>query len=365
MDLKEFIYKNVIIPFVIDLNTSGIIVNRVTNKLGINLKPLRFIYCFRCHFNNLYLTTYKYLGEKETYSLFYKIGKESVLLAAKVAGIRPPNKNNSRLFLKLMLLSTHTTGIEFENIIFFEYLTKTVVVQGKNKVWNNEIKNGFFPGMLSAYCGIIFNQNVEAEYIKHNPDDKIIKASLSIPPKHKVDMNILFNYYSDYHKLNFPDRTNNVHNYRSFSHLVKFKKIKMNKEQIFHLKNQPLFPFPIINDIIVYNFKKSKHLDILKKGLVNSAESLAPKILESQTHHQQLEEIKTILCAFGWGFPYHEFTKKGVIMTFVHPPYSKFGFEFYAYEFNGYLNYIFKKNFKVKKIETRLNPVIIKIFYEH
>ena len=50
-------------------------------------------------------------------------------------------------------------------------------------------------------------------------------------------------------------------------------------------------------------------------------------------------------------------------MTFVHPPYSKFGFEFYAYELNGYLNYIFGKKIKLKKIETRLDPVVVRLYY--
>jgi hypothetical protein len=51
-------------------------------------------------------------------------------------------------------------------------------------------------------------------------------------------------------------------------------------------------------------------------------------------------------------------------MTFVHPPFSKFGFDLYAYELNGYLNHIFGRKLEIKKIDVKLNPVIVKIVYE-
>lgn len=358
MGIKDYFINYVLYPQTVALNQPGVIVNRGVKALG-NTGKLRFQYYFENVFAGLQKQTYSELGREITDDLFYKIGKDYTTLGLYFGKLKIPPKILEPFIFKLIFMACKSAGFNiFGNC---KISTDKIVLWGDCDHFFKISGNlSFFEGMASAIYSWINRKNIESYSIKNGKIIKLI-CEKNVPQRYVPD-GTLRRFIKSYNELNF-QQIDRSKKYASAQDLIQHKKIVFNEEmQSLYLGNLLYFG-AFIYELTAYHYKKLNRLDILEKGLVKASESLAPKILEARISRKQLEEITKLLCAFGWGFPHYKIIDTNIVMTFVYPPYSDLGFEFYAYELNGYLNYIFGKKLKLEKIEKGISPPFMRFIY--
>jgi hypothetical protein len=160
----------------------------------------------------------------------------------------------------------------------------------------------------------------------------------------------------DYARLNFPDvKYLNFPEAGSFTDLLKFKKVKISKEDggfIFHKK--VIIPSEIgLAEIILKNYQKIEEFEFAQHILCDTSYEIAKEIFDKDYSMQdKIKLIKTMLSAFGWGIPIIKKEKNKIIFDFIYPPYNKNPPLFRASILNGYLNYIFNTKFYLGKIDN-------------
>lgn len=355
MDVKRYLFDKLIFPRVFIIDKPGVIINKTIGKFGKEGIKTRVIYHFEDFVTELYKETVKKIGKEKTYRLWYNINKDTSFRYTLFANKQIP-KILVPLVIKYIFKTLSGAGITFGERILFS--GNSYVFQGKNCVICNKIQGGaMMAGTASGILSSVIGKNIEAEArCVDCPKKCLIEANFDIKTKHLPSIKELMPF-KDYNKLNFPNlsKISFSSDFNSFTDLLKFGKIKMEKSSnVFLFQNKIIIPSEIgLAEIILTHYEKLEELSFAKNVLINTSYRIATEIFEKDNSFKNnIKMLKIILSAFGWGMLFIKRNYKGVLCEFKHPPFNK-GLPFFrAFILNGYINFIFKNDFQIKKISN-------------
>lgn len=360
MNLKDSILKNILITNRVNFDNPGILINNVKTRLFGPTIKVRKMYLFEDIFSDLQNLTIKQFGNKNASVLFQKIGRDIGTRSFLIPFYKKQIKYK-KLLMDFTKIGMYYAGLSA--LLHMKIDEKKIVFTGTNNIFCRKTKDpALLLGIMSGILSLIFEKNIKAKHLCKNCPDGC-KLIFEIDRTEYKPYIAGFDKIKRSYHLNFFDQFPSLNKSYSLNDLVKFKKVNyLGSKDMF--KTNTILLADQFYETFTEHYRKIGKINLLKQGIKSSAQTLAPKILQSKTKKEQLEEIKTILCAFGWGFFYHTLEHNQITITIINPPYSMFGYELYAYELNGYLNYILKKNCKIKKIKSKKNPILVKITYE-
>ncbi|MDH3352917.1 MAG: hypothetical protein OEL87_00530 [Nanoarchaeota archaeon] len=360
--IKDYWIKKLLFPKVFIVDKPGIIISKVSSKFGNKENKRRMIFLFEDILINLQLETTKKLGKAETSKLWYKIGKDigtRYILSSKTKKI---NKSLMPIVIRYIFSSLRANGMSIcEKIVFKD---DSLTLEGKdNIVWRKTRDGSVFAGLVSGILGPLFKENIEAKWIEKN-GKQIIIANKNISRKYIPNFKELLPS-QQYDTLNFPEDSFCKKQCPSFNDFVKFKKIDIRNGKNY-LKSTIIIPSEIgLSGIVKSNYYNIKEEKLLEKVIISSAEEVYEKLFKNKENlNENLKSVKNVLCALGWGIPFHRISKKHITFSFLYPPLSKYEFTYQALVLNGFLNRILKKKFKIKNMKIDNNSNTIEIRYE-
>lgn len=353
-------------PKKIVIDKPGIIINELSRRYGGVKSRRRTVFFFEDPGANLQVKTTKELGKDNAAELWYKIGKN---VGTRYMLLANPKKMPSFLLpqtIDYIFNALKSAGFSIFEKINYNYKKKSLVLEGKDNIICRKSKEGeVFAGITSGVLSFLLRENIEAKmYCKNCPNYCKIVANKEITFRYKPDFKKLMPL-ENYDELNFPKKVESITKMYSFSDLFRFKKVWLDKSGKFCFKNKTISPATIgFQGLIADNYLAINKKEILEKGIVNGTKSLATDLLKDEkSTMDKIEALKIILCAFGWGIPHFKKENDRIIFSFVHIPVSKYSYLYYVFSIKGFLDHIFKKNFKIMKIERKINPVLLKIVY--
>ncbi len=353
-DIRRYWFDKLLAPRVVVIDRPGILINKIISKFGKEGVKTRIIYHFEDIPVNLYLETVKKLGKEKTDDLWYKIGKDMAIRYLLFNKDKKIPKIVLPLVIKHIFNTFNSAGMSFAEKIHYNPKRKLLLTKGKNCVMCRKTKSGYFPaGIASGILSSLFKENIEAEPLCGNcPKNCKIIANLKITKKYIPNIEEL-KPLDNYDKLNFPLNYKTHPESNSFTDLLKFKKIWIDKENnVFCFQDKTIVPTEIgLSTIILKNYSKINELNLFKKIIIKTSKEIAEDILKDEkTIGDKIKILNTILSAFGWGIPYHKKINNKIIFNFLYPPITKYGPLFRGLILNGYLNKIYNKKFNIKNI---------------
>ncbi len=361
---RNFFINKILFPKILNINEPGIITSK---SLGIRKgKRRRMTYSFEEILSGLQLETLKELGNKKSSDLFYKIGKDVGTQYHFFIGKKKFPKLLRKDIVEYFFTRLSSVGMSFGKTIILDEKDNSWIFTGTDSLICRKTGNSsMFAGVVSGVLSLIVGKNIEAESRCKNCSEscKII-ANENIPRKYIPDLNEL-KLSKDYENLNFPKKSIQRHKTSSLNNLYSFKKITVNKEGKSYFDGKALF-FSEINmlELVAKNYLEDNKR-ILEKGIIKNAEKVADHLLRNlNVEEEKLNYIKEILGSFGAGIPTIIKNKRKITVSILYPPITKYGFLYRALEINGFLNSIYKKNFKLLNIKTQYHPTVTSLIYE-
>jgi len=366
MGVGNFLFSKILFPKKLVLGNPGVIINRFPRKYGGQKIAMRTIFYFEDISANLQLETISRLGKKRASEFFYILGKDlGARYLLHVRANRP-----SRLFLasiiEYVFLGFASSGLSLAESIDFDLKRKILVLQGSDNILCRKSKDGnIFAGLISSVFSFFIGQNIESKLYCDNCPHKC-KVVLSPENRQRYVPKLEPLKYDDkYYQYNFPEKIANLGNFRSFNDLLRFKKILLKEKGKYYLKDKNIVPAPIdFLGLISRYYPEHNYFYILKKGVIQGAESVIGGIIDLNTSlEKKLKSVLSILCALGWGIPHYSINPNEIKLVFLYPPSWENDFTYLSLILNGFLNKIFKKNFKIGGLGIYNNPRKIKINY--
>jgi len=352
-------------PKVVTIDKPGIIYTIADRKFGSPSVKKRIIWYFEDPMISLQQETIKTMGKKQCSELWYRIGKDvgtEFMLLSKIRKI--PS------FLLPSVLDTISNRLKsagFTALGNFEYIpkNKSIVFYGKNNIICRNTQDGeVFAGIISGIFSFLIGENIEGKLAcKNCPNFCKIIADKDIPFRYRPDFDEL-KPSKIYDKLNFPNQIDRTGNTDSFGNLLKFKIVRLDDSGRFYFENKVISPTTAdFLGLIVNHYLKIDKESVLKKGVIDGAEKLASDLLDKKTINK-IGYLKTVLSSFGWGIPNVEKVNKKIILDLLYPPITEYGFLYQVFFINGFLNYIFKKEFKNFEILLKKDIPQLQIVYK-
>lgn len=356
-DMQRYLFNKLFFPKVAIIDKPGIIINQASSFYGLKKSRKRIIFLFEDDFVNLQKETIKQIGQKESSLLYYKIGKDFVTRHLYTSNYKKPPSFIVTSLMEKMFESFSSAGMSIADNILFDKNKKSLIVYGENNIISRKTKDAsLFAGIVSGILSYLMGENIESKILRSdNPKVEKIIANPQIKKIYVPKVNEM-EPLKNYDKLNFPRKINTSHNFNlpSFGDLIKFKKVWY-KQGKHYFGEDVIIPMEIsIPEVYIIHYKKLNRLDILKKALIESGNKKASSIFRNKTHYDNLNDLKKILCAFGFGYPIIKVSGNKISITLICGPITKDGFLFQAFIINGYLNYIFKQNYKIKELKTEI-----------
>jgi len=353
-DVRKYLFDKLFFPKVAIIDRPGIIINKTVSKFGKEGVKTRVIYHFEDIPVNLYLETVKKLGKEKTDDLWYKIGKDIAVRYLLFAKIKKIPKALLPLVIEHMFNTINSTGFTFGEKVNYNLKGKSLITHGKDCVICRKTKSGYFPaGIASGVLSFLLRENIEAEpHCNDCPKNCKIIASLKITKKYIPNIEEL-KPLRDYNKLNFPQNYKTSSEFKSFTDLLKFKKIQIGKKKgVFYFQDNVIIPSEVgLAKMNLKNYSEINELNLFKKIIIKTSEKIAENILQNEKSiEEKIKAINIMLSAFGWGLPYHKRIGNKIIYKFKFPPTTRYGPLFRALILNGYLNNIYNKKFNIKNI---------------
>jgi hypothetical protein len=355
-NITKFIFDKVIFPKKIIIDTPGIIINRYVRKYGSNQQRLIFF------FEESIIQVQKSLKEKtkKNENIWYELGKQTALRYISLANAKAPSKYLIPFLINYLFTGLRSTGLSAATKITYDSKNKTIKFEGKNNMICRITKDPSFScGVIAAFASFILNENMKCVSECRCPNNCLLICSqdksekLPIPPI--ID--------SNYNRLNFP-KINTIKDkkHTSFADLIKFKYIEHSDK--FKYCKKIILPCDcgIINNII--NVLEKEYKNTIKKALIKSGKIIAEEILPKSEKISQINTVISIFCGLGWGIPNYKIKDNEITFIFKYPPITPHGFNYTAYELNGFLNYIYKKEVKLNKIEFQKMNLSYMITYK-
>ncbi len=245
--------------------------------------------------------------------------------------------------------------LPFAENIKYNHEGRSLITYGKSCIIWEKTKSGhLIAGMVSGILSSLLKENIEAEPFHEDCSEnyKII-ANPKIPKKHIPEIEEL-KPLNNYNKLNFPQNYKMYSGFKSFTDLLKFKKIKIERRGIFNFQNKKILPSEIgISEIGLRNYLKINEFNLFKNIIIKTSEEIARDILKDEKNtNDEIKTINMMLSAFGWGLPFHKKMENKIIYSFLYPPITKYGSLLRVLILNGYLNKVYRKKFEIERIDN-------------
>ena len=359
--LQNYFLEKLILPKKVIINEPGIIINQIYKKHGGIRSRQRSIFYFEKIFINLQLDLKKELGEENSFNIWYKIGKDigtRYVILSKIKKIPPIMIYK---IINYMLVGFKSGGQSFcKNIEYYQKEEK-LLIKGDNNVICRKTKNsGFVEGVVSAIMSKFLNKNIETKNKCECPNKCYILLDKKNEERYIPDIQEL-SPHNLYDKLNFPTNKTNKTNKYSFEDLIKFKKIKFKNGKIM-LKNETLVAGEIgMMGIIEKHYNENKVGGIFNESLIKTSKELTKNIIiREHGVDEKMKKILNIYCMMGYGIPEWKMENGKTIISFKHPPFSKYGFLPQGKMINGVIDSILNKKNRLDEIKfDKFNSKVI------
>jgi len=360
-DIKYYFFSKMFFSKRVIIDKPGVIINKLSRKYGGDKSQHRVVYFFEDVYVDLQLKTIDKIGKEKTDMMYYEIGKDYMQRYFLFSKAKKPPSFLTSSILRYMLLGFRSSGFSVAKNTKYNNDKRWLMVNGEDNIICR--KSGvcsYAAGVMSAVMSFLHGKNIEAESIheSNNPIHKCkIIASEKIKEKYKPVKEEL-QPSKDYFRLN--SLSNSIDkNLTSFSTLLKFNKIFLDKNEKLHFLNKIIIPAEISwFEIIVKKYRERGIIKLLAKTTVESVEEIMLDLLqEHNKEEKRIKAIRNLLAGFGWGVVYINKRNKKVIVDIICPPYSRFGFSYQSFFMNGCINAVFKGGYKIEKIQYQKRPV--------
>ncbi|MFH1521651.1 MAG: hypothetical protein ABIF18_01705 [archaeon] len=365
VNIKSYLLDKIIFPKRLIIDKPGIIYSetfkRYSNKIS---SKRRLCLDFEDMVANLQLETEKIFGKEETSEIFYRLGKDEGASNILIAGNKKPPLFLIEFILHILFKDMGGwLGLSLKEI---DLNKKRIILEYNNilvsrKVRDHSLLIGCFSGILSFLLG----ENIEGiakpkEYSKKG----FYIFDKKLENRYIQDINLL-KPARDYEKLNFP-KTEETKNKPCFKDFVKFQKLNISPKGRIYFLGNPLFwsTSKFFNNLANY-FEKRNKKEIFRKIVLKNTTKISEKILGNQEMEKdKIKLIENMLCVFGWGIPEIKKMKNEIFVTINYPQINRYKPIYEALVINGYLNYVYKKDFRAYQIEKKIERQKIIIKYK-
>ena len=367
MDIKRYWFEKLLAPKVVTIDSPGIIHTKVDRKYGKSKSKKRLVWYFEDTIADLQIDTAKKLGKEETKSLWYKIGKKVTLRYMLLSRAKRPPFFLRTTILKYVLMKGKLGGVSVSEKILYNKKNNVLILEGKdNVICRKSDVHEYFAGCMSMLLSFLVGENIEARV-----DCKSCPKKCKIIAHPKIEQKFIpsseeLKISEKYYRLNFERLKNLTDKTNSFSDLIKFKQIFIDKKGKFCFREKTILPIEIGGINLIYEeYKKENEEKIFKEGIISSSERIAKEILgDKNSQKEKVSLMVSILSSLGWGVPYFKKQEGKVQIILKNSPFSKYPPMYQSCLINGCLNYIFNKKFDLNKIETKTDPYTIILEYK-
>ncbi len=348
-DFKRYILRDLIFPKTLVVMHPGLIVNRTVRKFGKGDMKTRTSYYFEDIYSSLYLDSEKKMGRDRADLLWYKIGKDSSLRYLSFLGCSDFSDKIIRLVLEHCFNSIKSTGFSFAHRFSYDADKKFLEVFGKESVICRKTGSGaLVAGVVAGVMTHFQNENFEAEATCGEcPGSCGVVSHPGIKEKYIADIEEL-TAAKDYGALNFS--TKSFKGFTSFGDLIKFGKVTLdNAKSKVYFEGKALLTSEIgLGELFLKNYVEAGELELFERSVVRSSAVLFRELTEGKSHGYKLKFITNLISGLGWGVPYFKKNGDVIVLSILNPPVTKYGASHSRYVINGFLNEIYRENFKIK-----------------
>jgi hypothetical protein len=363
MDVKKYLFDKLIFPKTLIIDQPGIIINKIGRKYGNREVKQRTVFCFENIFANLQYETSKFLGNKKTKELWYKIGRDTMKRYLLVSKCKKPPLFMIHSILQYVFSGFCSSGFTATKNFSYDASKRKLIIEGEDNIVCR--RNGLpdqFCGGISTLMTFFLNSPIEA---RTECDDCPNKCKIIAEPVFEKNFleDVSMNIEEDYYSLNLPKKLINTNSY-SWKDFLKFKKIIFGKNGKFYFMGKTFFAANAdLFGVLFYHYKKIGKEDLLKKIVVKISKELMDDLLEKKDHTSKIDLLKNIFSVFGWGILFYKKINDSIIIKLAHPPLTKFGFNYNIYKIEGFLWSICGKRVYFNNFKIHKNPLIIELVY--
>ena len=364
--VREYLFNKLFFPKSVILNEPGIIISRTFKRFSKQyIQQRRLTMHFDEIMSRLQLATSGKLGKKQSSDLWYKIGKESAMRNFLFHGDKKIPLFLVNSTLSKIFTAFQSAGMPKIEKINFNPKLKSLIIKGKTPfIQNQPIEVSIYAGVVSGVISWLLNENLESEFrFINDKKEFVIISNMEINEIHIVNKEKL-KPSSNFARINFKKQENR--GYYSFNDLIRFRKIKVDKNGRMYFKNKLIVCSEIgLLGIIYYQYKQVSHDNLFQETLTTISQDFFKEIFEDISFKKnKIKLFLSLLSAFGWGIP-HLKTRDNheVELTLVGPPITRYGFLYEASVINGFFNYVFGVSFQLQSIKNRFDPRKIVITY--
>ena len=362
--IKNYIFNKLFFPKVLIIDEPGIIINKSPGYIGKSKFKKRLVFDFEDNLSELQIETKKELGKEKSSDLWYKIGKDLGVNYLIFSGVKKPSRELLPEVLKMIINLINKNGTSIAQDLSFNQNKKTLFLKGKeNLVCRKSKESSIYEGIFSGIFSFLIGENIEAKSdCKNCPNECKIVLSPLIKKRYVSKKRFL----DEYEKIHFQKTKIKDKNLKSLKEMIQFRKIKIKEMEKFYFDSKVIgVTEPILFKLIVYHFSKTKNSQLLKRSLIKSSEKLASDLFEKiNSKKEKIMAIRNMLSSFGWGLPYHIKKEDKVIFYLVNPPIKGNSAFYLAFIINGYINYIYKKNFRLNLIKSKKDLFVFEFHYK-
>lgn len=360
---RNYFFEKLIFPKVITIDRPGYIITRYTKRYGDPIEQ-RSVFHFEDILANIQIETIKKIGKEKSSEIWYDIGKDTALHYLKMSNIKKIPRILLPSVLEYIFTTFKSVGTSMAENISFDKKNCSLILYGSNNPYcrkSNECN--LFAGATSGFLSLLSGENIEAKGECENcPKNCKIVANRNIIRKFSTSLTNLSPSLGD-KKLNFPMETAE-NNRNSLSDFIRFKKINIDNSGKFYFKNKILLPSRIgAYGIVVYHYNKIGEKNFLKKTTIKESSDLFREIIVSGEKKKKLKFLTNLLSATGWGIISYNINKEKIVFNFKYPPTTSYGFEYYSWVLNGFLNTIFNKELEISKTTFNKNIPALSIVF--
>lgn len=215
--------------------------------------------------------------------------------------------------------------------------------------------------MASGVVSFLLKENLEGEWSKEGRLSRVCVNS-EIPFKY-IPTKLDLIEYSNYNFFNFPNKFILPDKFFSHKDFFKFKKIKIKNKYLF--LEETIFPtepgfFGIIEKQYAFFELKNFLFDCINK----SSKKIAKTILSGSEVEGDFSLIKQMASAFGWGLAKLVKEENNLNLYLKYSFFTRYGVDFIAYVFKGFLEFIFKKKIKLVSVSENYSSFFVEFKYQ-
>ncbi|MDA3836522.1 MAG: hypothetical protein PF542_02775 [Nanoarchaeota archaeon] len=345
-DVKKFVMKKLFFSKILDVDSPGIIYNKVNSKYSnFKTSKKRIVFYFEDLFSGLQDSTIEKLGYEKSHDLWYKIGKDLGLSYVSFPPIKEITKKKIPevidYFFQFFVGGGCTAAASVEHLEF-----GGVRLIGKDNVICR--RNGFSSFIAGVCAGILtfmHKKNFDSDvYCKNCPYGCNI---VCLPNDSREYVDVVMDIQAfPLRKLSSSPFFKKSFNLKDF---LSFNKLKISFTGKWEFYERVIIPSPhYILDLVYKNYALFSAVDVFKESLVLNSENFFKNFI-SDIKNVNLSFISNIFSSLGWGMLEAKKVEGKVAFDIINPATNEDGFYYLIYVLNGFLNSFYGKKYFLEK----------------